>query len=107
MKTIVTIIALISFSISFANNGDNDKKELKMYSIKGKVIDAKESLTGVQILLDGKETKVYTDFDGNFTLDNILEGEHVVSFSLITYKNKLVKVKTNSNESVTIELEGK
>ena len=107
MKTIVTIIALISFSISFANNGNTEKKELKMYSISGKVIDANESLTGVQILLDGKETTVYTDFDGNFTLDNVVEGEHTVSFSLITYENKEVKLKTNSNESVTIELEEK
>jgi hypothetical protein len=108
MRTIVTIIALISFSFAFANNNEKkDKKEMKRYSITGNVIDAKESLTGVKVLLDGKETTVYTDFDGNFTLEDVVQGEHTVSFSLITYKNKAVVVKANNNTSVTVELEEK
>jgi hypothetical protein len=108
MRTIVTIIALISFSFAFANNNDNkDKKELKMYSITGKVIDTKESLTGVKVLLDGKETTVYTDFDGNFTLENVVQGQHTVSFSLITYENKAIVINANNNDSVTVELEEK
>lgn len=107
MKTIVTIIALFSFSLVFANNDNNENKNLKMYSISGKVVDAKESLTGVKIWLDGKETTVYTDFDGNFTLDNVVEGDHKISFSLITYENKEIVLKANSNEKVTVELKEK
>ena len=104
MKTIVTIIALFTFTLAFANN---DKKEVKTHSISGKVVDAKESLTGVKVWLDGKETTVYTDFDGNFTINKVVEGEHKIAFSLITYKNKEVVLNTKSNEKITVELNEK
>ena len=106
MKTIVTIIALFTFTLAFANN-NNNKKELQTLSISGKVVDAKESLTGVKVWLDGKETTVYTDFDGNFTINNVVEGEHKIAFSLITYKNKEVVLNTKSNEKITVELNEK
>jgi hypothetical protein len=105
MKTIVTIIALFTFTLSFANN--NNEKAVKMCSISGKVVDAKESLTGVKVWLDGKETTVYTDFDGNFTINNVVAGEHKVEFSLITYKNKEVVLNTKSDEKITVELNEK
>lgn len=108
MKTIVTIITLFTFTMAFANNNDNnDKKELKTCSISGTVIDAKESLTGVKVWLDGNETTVYTDFDGNFTINNVVEGEHKVTFSLITYKNKEVVLNTKSSEKIRVELNEK
>jgi hypothetical protein len=106
MKTIVTIIALFTFTLAFANNNKSDK-EVKMCSISGNVVDAQESLTGVKVWLDGKETTVYTDFDGNFTINNVVEGEHTIAFSLIAYKNKEVVLNTKSNEKVTVELNEK
>ena len=105
MKTIVTIISLLTFTLSFANS--NNEKNLKMCSISGKVVDAKESLTGVKVWLDGKETTVYTDLDGNFTINNIVEGEHKFAFSLITYKNKEVLLNTKSDEKITVVLNEK
>jgi len=105
MRTIALVIALFSLTTVFAGNNNGDK--LKSFSINGKVVDNNESLTGVKILLDGKETVVYTDFDGNFTIDNVLAGEHTISFSLITYNNKEVTFNPAKENSLEVELETK
>jgi hypothetical protein len=105
MRTVALVIALFSLTTVFAGNNNGDK--LKSFSISGKVVDSNESLTGVKILLDGKETVVYTDFDGNFTIDNVLAGEHTISFSLITYNNKEVTFNPAKENSLEIELETK
>lgn len=105
MRTIALVIALFSLTTVFAANNNEDK--LKSFSISGKVVDNNESLTGVKILLDGKETVIYTDFDGNFTLENLLAGEHTISFSLITYNNKEVTFNPSKENNLEIELETK
>jgi len=106
MKTIAIVIALFSLTTVFAGN-NNEEKLKKSFSISGKVVDNNESLTGVKILLDGKETVVYTDFDGNFTIDNVLAGEHTISFSLITYNNKEVRFNPANESKLEVELETK
>jgi hypothetical protein len=105
MRTVALVIALFSLTTVFAGNNNGDK--LKSFSINGKVVDNNESLTGVKILLDGKETVIYTDFDGNFTIDNVLAGEHTISFSLITYNNKEVTFNPAKENSLAVELETK
>jgi hypothetical protein len=105
MRTIALVIALLSLTTAFA--GNNNEEKLKSFSITGKVVDNTESLTGVKIILDGKETVVYTDFDGNFTIENVPAGEHTISFSLITYNNKVITVNPTSNNNLEIELETK
>ena len=105
MRTIVLAIALLSLTTGFANNNEENKP--KSYSITGKVIDNSESLTGVKVMLDNKEIVVYTDFDGNFVLENITPGEHTLSFSLITYDNKLITFNPINNSSLEVELETK
>jgi len=104
MRTIALVIALFSLTTAIANNNEDKPKS---FSISGKVIDNNESLTGVKVMLDGKETVVYTDFNGNFTLTNVLAGEHTVSFSLITYNNKEVTFNPATNNVLEIELETK
>ena len=105
MKLIVLIIACFAATISFANN--NEEKEPKIFSISGTVVDQGENLTGVKVILDGKESIVYTDFDGNFTINNVVEGEHTVSFSLVTYNNKEITFNPNTNSNLVIELKAK
>lgn len=107
MKT--TLLALLFlFILSFGVYANNNEDKLpKRYSVTGKVHDSNENLTGVKVILDGKETVVYTDFDGNFTLENIVEGEHTISFSLITYENKEVTLNLKEVSNLEVELKTK
>ena len=105
MRTIILVIALLSLSTTYANNNEEDKS--KSFSISGKVLDNDEILTGVKVILDNKEIIVYTDFEGNFTIDNVLAGEHTLSFSLITYDNKLITFNPSTNNKLEVELKTK
>ncbi|PCJ26778.1 MAG: hypothetical protein COA97_05130 [Flavobacteriales bacterium] len=105
MRTIILIIALLSLTLVFAGNNNEDKP--KSFLISGKVVDNTESLTGVKVVLDGKKVVVYTDFEGNFTIENILAGEHTISFSLITYNNKEITFDPTNDNNLKIELETK
>jgi len=105
MRTIVLVISLFCVTAIFANN--NNEKQPKKISIKGQVLDNTESLTGVKVILDNKETTVYTDFEGNFTIDNVLAGEHTLSFSLITYDSKKITFNPSKNNNLNISLKEK
>lgn len=108
MKTLLLVIASVFVFSTYANTNNNEEsKSKKMFSISGKVMDANESLTGVKIILDGKETNVYTDFDGNFVINNVTEGEHTVSFSLVTYDNKELTFNTKEGNNLKVELNTK
>lgn len=105
MKTIAVILSFLALTTVFANNNNEEKP--KSFSITGKVVNNSESLTGVKVILDGKETTVYTDFDGNFTINDVLEGNHTLSFSLVAHNNKVVNVNPSRNNSLQIELQEK
>jgi len=105
MKTISLIIALMSLITVAANNNNGDKP--KSFSISGKVVDNSESLTGVKVILDNQEINVYTDFEGNFTLENILPGEHTLSLSMVTYDSKIITFNASQDNTLQIELESK
>lgn len=72
-------------------------------TIKGKVVDKStgEALAGVSVKLD-ENTVVYTDFDGNFTI-NLTQPKAKICVSLISYATTEVEVKKSSNV-VKIEL---
>ncbi len=106
MKFLAFIFSFLMVSTAFSND-NNEEKEPKIFSISGKVTDASEELTGVQILLDGKATTVYTDFEGNFTLTNVLAGEHTVTFSLVAYSNKEILFNPKNGKSLSVELTSK
>ncbi len=104
MKKILSILILAAISFSVTANDGNKNEKLKMFTITGKVTDNHEGLTGVQVFVDGEPTNVFTDFDGNFTLENVLEGAHTVSFDMIAYENKAVQINTNNTNSIVVEM---
>lgn len=105
MKQVLFSILFLLSVVVFANN--NETKTIKTTTLRGKVVDSKESLTGVKISVDGKEEVVYTDFDGNFTLNNIPVGIHKLEVSLITYQNKEVEIDLTKENNLEIKLESK
>lgn len=59
-------------------------------SIEGRIIDdySGKSLLNVQILLLKEVTKTYSDLDGNFKLNEIKPGDHILEITFIGYESK-------------------
>lgn len=73
-------------------------------TLKGIVLDkiTNESLAGVVVTANGQ--KVYTDFDGNFSIQNICDGKCQIKISLISYEDQTIEVDANNAKSLQIKL---
>ena len=94
-KALTFIIALcIGLSFSFAGNDGNPEGLVTTTQMTGKVIDMAtgETLAGVTVELDGTGKSVFSDFDGNFTFENLKPGEYNLILSLISYEKNETKV---------------
>ncbi len=77
-------------------------------TISGVVLDKTtgESLTGVEVSVEGTNLKTYTDFDGKFVFENVKAGEYKVMANYISYGNNETKpIKVNSNELHALNLQ--
>lgn len=73
----------------------------------GSISDAKsgESLVGVEVKIEGTDLKTYTDFDGNFTFNNVKPGECKVVANYISYKPVAETLEANAkNNKLKLEL---
>lgn len=84
MKRFVLAIAFFIGFVDFAcaQNG----------SIRGKVIDSKtgETLPGASIAIEGTTKGASTDFDGNYSLNNIAPGKYKLACNFISYNKKVI-----------------
>jgi hypothetical protein len=105
VKILFSFLLMITFSFySFADGNDPILKVGNSVNIKGKIIDKKtgEALTGVKVLYTGSEKSVYTDFDGEFTIDVIVKENAEISVSMISYETETIKL--NKAEDFNFEL---
>jgi hypothetical protein len=67
----------------------------------GSITDANsgESLVGVEVKIEGTDLKTYTDFDGNFTFNNVKPGEYKMITSYISYKPITETIEANTKNS--------
>lgn len=116
MKKIISIssiaaLALLFSSITFAE-GNPTKAPVTTAALSGKVLDINsgETLAGVAVTIEGTDLKVYTDLDGNFTINNLEPGTYNLILSMISYKNSLVEniqLAANEKEEMNIKLDNK
>ena len=110
-KLAILFISMLVFSVSFANepNTENTKSESAVMttSVYGKVLDkiTGEALAGVKISIDGTEKSVYTDFDGNFEIDGVREGQLEIKAQYISYEQKVETVDVSLAKSNTVDVE--
>lgn len=104
MKQISLILMLVLTVGLFANNNETI---IKKAVVKGKVLDNHESLTGVKIMVDNIPTTVYTDFEGNFMLNNLTQGKHTFSFSMVAYENKIIEIDLTESQNIEVKLDSK
>ena len=89
-------------------NGDKEVEATEMATLNttnlsGVVLDNEtgESLTGVAIRFEGSNEVVYTDFDGNFRINNIVPGNYNILSNYISYSdNKLKDVNVSGQNNV-------
>lgn len=75
-------------------------------SIKGKVTDgtSQEALLGANLIIEGTSLGAATDFDGNFIIRSIPEGQHFLEVSYIGYNSKTIEVNVVENRTLEIEI---
>lgn len=115
MKTLLTLVAvlLLSFSVKAENENIIEKVKTDAVSttenvttvlLTGNVIDKEneETLAGATIYIDGE--KLYTDLDGNFSLDDLKPGKHLLKAELISYETAEMEVNISQNSNLKIQL---
>jgi len=106
MKTLSIIITIVMLQIAtgFAGNDNNHKiNNTQTTKITGKVVDFnnQEGLAGVAVKIVGTDKTVYTDFEGNFFIDNIPANSKVklqvnyISYNTVVINN--LKLSPSSN----------
>ena len=72
-------------------------------SLAGVVLDNEtgEALVGVAIRFEGSNETVYTDFDGNFKIENVVPGKYNILSNYISYTdNKLKEVNVSGKNNL-------
>lgn len=75
--------------------------------ISGVIVDQNtgEALTGVEVKLNGTDTKTYTDFDGKFVFNEVKPGNYSVEAKIISYEPIVRSVNVNTNELHALNLQ--
>jgi len=114
MKNITGIIALVllitlkSGALTLTSGdhpGSPEGLSPATISLSGRVLDltSGETLTGVEVELEGTGLKTYTDLDGNFLFENIRPGTYNIVASFISYEKSLIE-NFDTNEKQTIDI---
>jgi len=105
MKRIITISVLL-FGLSFLALAGGNKKTT---DLRGVVTDKLGMpLAGVEIDVPSLDKKVYTDFEGNFTLSGLPLEQQSIKLSYISFEEKEISLDpTQVNSAVHFELQSK
>ncbi|RKD92177.1 carboxypeptidase-like regulatory domain-containing protein [Mangrovibacterium diazotrophicum] len=110
MKNLFLTVLMV-FAISVAMAGEKKDKEAVESNasattvLSGSVIDqlTNEALVGVKVELEGTNKVVYTDFDGNYSFEDVKPGTYNLTASYVSYEKKsMEKVSVNPNKNEMI-----
>lgn len=106
MKKIVLVLSLaLTSALIYASDSEKStEKNMNTCVLSGHIIDKSngESLTGVTVKLEGTDQVAFTDFNGDFSFENLKPGQYTVETNLVSYKQAELKV--NASVSKTDEL---
>jgi hypothetical protein len=89
-------LAILFSSFSFAQSSG---------SILGIVMDDEsynEPLMYASVAIDGTAIESYTDENGFFQIDNLADGDYILTFSFNGYETKELNVKVSSNQTTNV-----
>lgn len=115
MKSKLALLLFIFLTINLVAGNENDDSEKEnaekvnsTVTIDGQVQDytSGEALPGVEVRLKENGEKVFTDFDGQFSFDQVTPGTYNIVVSYISYSKSLVEEieVTRQPESLSIKL---
>lgn len=99
MKRLLLILFLLnSITFSFGQ---------KTGSIKGTVVDktSGDPLSGANVILENTSLGKATDIDGNFLLENIPVGKHILATTYIGYKKHTDTITVTKSQSLLLKIE--
>ncbi len=102
MKKALTILLLLLQLSLFAGNPGDD-----VMFVTGTVVDKQtsETLAGVEVRVKGTNIVTFTDFDGNFFINDLPSGSYELQFSYVTYSaTKVVTGDCNNCPAVSVVL---
>ncbi len=100
MKTRLLFLYAILFFPAIAFGTDDGG-----HTVKGRVTDsAGNPLTGASVILTGTFRGTMTDAAGSFKLENVRDGENLMSFSFIGYETGILNLMIKSDTTVNIVL---
>jgi hypothetical protein len=108
-KSILAIglfLMVMSSTFCFAEN--NPDETMKKATVTGKVIDkvTGESLAGVLVGIKGSDIKVYSDLDGNFTINSIEPGNYTLEVNYISYSaNEVQNISCSAGKNLSVSIE--
>ncbi|MCY1722577.1 carboxypeptidase-like regulatory domain-containing protein [Prolixibacteraceae bacterium Z1-6] len=106
-KVLIAALLIISVVVVNAKESDtktktNDTENTATMLLSGSIADelSGESLVGVEVKIEGTDLKTYTDFDGNFSFQNVKPGEYKLVANYISYekKSEVLKVDSKGND---------
>jgi len=101
-KNLLTLALFFGLALSATAGGGN----LKTTQLKGKVLDQSgEPLAGVKVHLNAIDQDSYTDFDGNFVIENVPLKAQKIELELISFEKKEILIDAQSlNSKLQLQL---
>jgi len=112
MKTqiiVAAFVAVLGLS-SFTGEKEKTADASANITLSGIVVDSqtKVTLAGVEVTIEGTNLKTYTDFEGNFSFDNIQPGNYKVVTKYVSYnavESRTVSIQPNEMHALNLELQ--
>lgn len=105
MKKILLAAAMFLLAITLhAKDNETKAKDTEASAtivLAGSIVDQNsgESLVGVEVKIEGTDMKTYTDFDGNFSFQNVKPGDYKLVANYISYQQNTREMTLNSAQN--------
>ena len=91
-----------------ADNTKEQSPASKTISIAGKITDKQsdEELVGVTIEVEGTDIMVYTDMNGQYSIENLTPGDYTLNIKYISYQETVIEdLKLEKTEAKDLDIQ--
>jgi len=98
------LFVIVAFLLITNPEINNIEKGVKKVQLSGTVIEdiTGEPIPGATIILKELNKEIYTDFDGNFTIEDLTPGKYNLEVNFVSFKKKELNALEITNEKNTL-----